>query len=300
MDRSDAATKPATRPIVGTKAIHLLDNLSLHAPLELSTESGSAAKQFHFWYTLVIPAKEGEPRSASLHVVRDMDKVAVVVRDGTAPSSLPYAYLTNGMFVAIDASHPGGLVMYEGGRPDFVLAYDGAAGMFSFKLAQEVNDRDPHILLDLRSILRDAADNLRGQPNGDISFDPEKQVFTIATKNAVSQTLLSSEAAPSPLGIKEWVMRSKAGPVIAVTLASGPRSPLNYFAVTKKAVEGVGTKLGVAIPVRVLTDDELKHFPLIPVPSKSLTAGEVAARRAAGGALLMLFPPAEAVNAGSR
>jgi hypothetical protein len=249
-------SQPAPAPGKSKEAAAAIEGLLKKGKLELSTRPQSAAEAFQFYFAAqILDGKKSV--STNWHVVRDGKRVAVVARAGDDVNSPPFFYMTEGLFVVVDASNPGGLAVAEGGRPAFSLGSGPQGQMFdcSFRWgAKAPEDKDnnvdkddkderPMILVDAGALLGDLLSHARRS-----EYDAAKGIVTLRTEHLTAKVLIPpKEQDRTVLGFRELLVGG-GGNAVHLSIPPTAKPTADYFSVTKEAVMALG------LPVRKLSE----------------------------------------------
>lgn len=190
-------------------------------------------------------------------------------------AGLPYCYMTEGLFIVMDRTHPGTLLFCEGGRPALVLGAEPKTQSAVFELEYRSADEPAALTLDLSAILRSVQAKLRRA-----DFNTSNRSLTVTTENAAVTITLSPDA-KSGVPIQSFLSTSRAsGASMAINdIAIGSEPPLNLLGVDVQAL------LGLGLPIRRLNARDAKTLNLL-VPADFGVAPE---ERAAAKTLMRLF-----------
>ena len=244
----------------------------------LSTDDeNTLSREFHFVLSVSKPPADGDLPKATLPwtdiwVVRDGGHVGILC---AAASGLPYCYMTDGLFIIMDRTHPGTLLFCEGGRPALVLGADPKTQSAVFTLEYRSGDEPAALTLDLSAILRSVQAKLRRA-----DFNAANHSLVIATENAAVTITLSPDA-KSGVPIQSFLSISRAsGASMAINnIAIGSEPSLNLLGVDMRAVMRLG------LPMRRLTARDAKTLNLLVPADLGIAPDE----RAAAKTLMQLF-----------
>jgi len=255
----DAAAPPAT-PKANADAVDglpALKKLFDGGRLRLSNDDQSAAKAFYFTLTGWVRTPPGR---ADIAVWRDGDKLLVwswsyPAGDDRPESAIATCAAADGLFVGLDPKNPGGLVLFQGGHPEVVLA--GAADKQSadFRVRYRPAGADAaRVLFDGRTLIQSTFPRMLSA-----SLDAQQGLIKVKTEKATVDVKPAGEKRPCAL---DYVMIT--GEQQAVTFYVPPEPPKPQPLVgqlTAQAVKALG------LPLRTLTaDDEAAFRPYFDVP----------------------------------
>jgi hypothetical protein len=196
---------------------------------------------------MAAPDEAGEIRLLELTVARNGQKFAMVARPGMRPGSEgrnpPYAYMTEGLLVAVDPQAPGGLVVVDRVKPHFKLT--GEQGIdWDWGVGVGETDRT-EIRLDFTGILR----GLLGACQ-EADYDARGGVLKLQTANSVCRVYIQDkgDGRKGILFKGLIVVRRDKGGWIGVMGSRDPQLGPRFFSVTKESV----LKLG--LPIREMPE----------------------------------------------
>ena len=281
--RPPARSAASTRPANTADPAGLLGELASEPSLRLSTDRDSASSHFRFVSSVMTEAG-GNERGTNVTVVRDDKYVAMLC---TSAGGLPYCYATRGFVVSLDPARAGGLIIFQGGAPEFTLSVIPGTGRLVYQFSYVAHKVDPSIDLDLAALVRGVREKLRSA-----KFDRERQTIEARTENAV--VLVSLGRSPShPFPVTDFLMENlrTGNKVMVAGIATESPPPFDTSAVTEASVRGLG------LPVRNLTADDVRTIDLM-VP---LDFGKnPAERRAAERLRELIGPPVPATDRTTR
>jgi hypothetical protein len=170
--------------------IDSLRGLVAHSNLELSTTENSASKNF---VVELIISGVSESRSASILVVRNNDRVAIVVRD--YPGGGCRCYITNGLTLVVNHADPGEVLCFKSDFPSLDLVDQN--GEIDFRLAFQTGDAAPKVGIDLGGIITDI---LKITLDG--SFDPKTRAYTLRGSENTCRLFLFPSDLSDPFPVK--------------------------------------------------------------------------------------------------
>ena len=242
---SRATTQPATQP--APEALAALADLAAHPKLLLTNDSTSAHQKFS--YALAInPPAGGLGQSTTVLVVRDGDRIGVVV----GAKGLPCYYMTEGLMIGVDPKNPGQLMMHEGGSVQ--LLFGGKDAGVHSGLSYSARPRQNSVVLDPAALLTSIVTKANRT-----DFRPDLHRLGIHTSTGdqlkIKMAALGNESA---YPIESLMMQAPAP--LGMSFAFGNVTP---NVVLKKSIAGRTAadvrKLG--IPIRQLSDEDLpKEF----------------------------------------
>ena len=141
-------TQPATQP--APDALKALADLAAKPRLLLTNDGSSAHEKFSFALA-IHPPPGGQGQSTTVLVVRDGDRMGVVV----GARGLPCYYMTDGLLIAVDPRNPGKLMMHEGGSVR--LLFGGKEAGAKSGLGYIARGRQNSIVLDPAAMLTSIA-----------------------------------------------------------------------------------------------------------------------------------------------
>lgn len=212
-----------------------------HGPLELSTADTSAAERFHLVAQfMATDATDKGVINFNLTVVRDGKHVAMTLRPGEDSNSPPYMYATDGLVVVVDRSRPGGLLVFEPRMgPNFNYSADERGTRFEWSCAPV--DKPGRILFDAAPILNGALSSAF-----DARYDPKIGGVTLWTASGKYFAVVPRPGHPrSPIGLNLLAFSNVKpstgrGVAIVTTIGFTPRPEIDYFQVTREAVQKLG------------------------------------------------------------
>ena len=277
-----ASTTSAARDAATLAATAEIDRLLGSRYLRLATDQESGAANYHFTVWVARRTERNQIRSTNIDVVCDGGQVALLC---SSASGLPYCYMREGLFVAIDGKRPGGLMMYRRGGPTFLLGADDTDHL-NFVLSYAGRTTKPYVLLDLRSLLRSTKHKLRKA-----AFDANTGRIEGETEFASVWIEVRRSSAPDEVPVKELITTNgRAGQAVGVVdVGIHSPAPRNLIVITQEAVEAL------SLPVRPLNEEDVNPMDLLTPAGFPATAGE----REAAMRLQELFArPASAVPRG--
>jgi hypothetical protein len=266
-ERAADALPPATQPSAEVR--RAVEAVTKHENLRLSNDRRSMAEKFNFRCHFRPPAG-ARTQPADVVVVRDGAQIGLLVvgKDG-----LPYCYVTDGLLAAVDAEQPGGLVMHQGGSVSFKVHGEAGASNVEFRYASAL--RDSTIVMDPAAALSEILEKVVvGR------FNAERREAEIRTVRGARVVLkLAERKAAYPVEL--LLIQSGEGVGMAVGEVAVGAVPKARLAGRSAAdVKNLG------VPVRELTDADLKGFKILPPKA----FGEREEERAAAKAFRGLFP----------
>ena len=235
------SNQPSTQPTA--ESLKMLSDVAAKPAMLLTHDASSAMEKFTFSIVINPPANSSSQATTVL-VVRDGNKMGVVV----GAKKYPSYYMTNGLFIGMDQKNPGGLIVHEGGSMQVV--FGGADAGKKSKLNYTANKGQDIISLDPAGMLKSIAANIDST-----DYRPTMQRMTLKTKdgNRITIKFPRTDAA-SIYPIESLLFQpAESG---GFTFAFGNVQP--HVALKKSIANRTlddARKLGV--PIRMLKDDEV-------------------------------------------
>lgn len=279
---ADPALPPPTAPEVKSEqATATLRRLSQSANLQFTTSGNPAHRRFHFVFRLSSEPRGGEPQYTDFVVVRDGDRVGILVR---SPDGLPLAYLTEGFMVVVDRATKSGFVTYNRGAPSFVLRAAREEGNLDFVVAHAGRAERGNVDVDLASLLRGGEPQFRKAV-----LDRTTGTLMATTDRTALMVTLPAITRPGGFDVRSFVLRTNTGKTLAfLDPAVGVEPPFDPAKANPEAV----AKL--KLPVRVMEEAERAALSLV-VPADF---GRDDKEREAATRLSELLMPPTKVGAG--
>lgn len=249
-DRSRGGTEavpPATVPAAAdprtADALSVLRRVAEGKPLRLSTEGEQVPRGFHFVVRLSIEPKGGEPRYTDYVVVKDGDRVGVLVR---ALDGLPYCYMTDGLMVMVDHGEPGRLLLHPRGAPSVVYRLAEEEGKLDFWVSHVRRATRGVVDLNLAPVLKLAVGKLR-----QATFERSSGTLVGQTDRSAMMLTLPAAERQGDFGLRSYVSRSPGGQTLALLdPTSGGEPPIDVTRLTKDSITAL------AVPVREVPEVE--------------------------------------------
>lgn len=220
-------------------------------PLTMDQKSG--ADRFSFVTELIVPLPRASPHRVVYRVVREQDRVAILV---TNKDGLPYCYLTSGLLVMFDPTVRGQLMVYEGGNPSFTFESDNTRSKVNFLVTYAKALERATVQFDVASLLEGSLNRLRSAHMG-----AKRGLLAVRTEHGMLSVLLAPDEKPSRFPIQGMMFMGGNGPSILVSdISIDAKPPLDLFGITRKTVEELN------VPLRVLGNKEILNFDLIVPP----------------------------------
>lgn len=230
--------------------------------LRLTSTDQSHSPDFHFTARLGLLTRDGQLRELDALVVRHAakDRVAILVR---SREGWPFAFITNGLYVAADREDPRRLVLHEGGHPRFVLENDAAQRSLRFQVTYSPTP-PAQVTLDLSSIVHSMLPAAQGG-----SFDMGQRTIGIEANTGGLKAVLPMAGAASNFPLQEFALRSARGMTLGIgEVGTDHRSVLNLLAADAAAVKKLG------LPIRPLADADVAKLSPFPPPGYGRSTAE--------------------------
>jgi hypothetical protein len=218
----------------------------------LSTGKESAAERFSFTLTMFVTAGGATHRNTYI-VARDKEETAVVC---LSEEGYPFAFLKDGLFVALDRKEPGRLVLSTTGAPRVVLSMTGQnAESLDFGISFVRSLDAPEVRLDIEKLVRGALDKATRA-----AHDEKTRSVRLETERSEAIFRISSPDNKGELPIAEMTLRNKKGFGVTVTSirVGGDRAAI--LSVAKDAFERL------RLPMHVAGEKEVLRLPLFAPP----------------------------------
>jgi hypothetical protein len=284
----DASRPPVAGPDAeAVDGLPVLKRLVEGGRLRLSADESGAATSFYFALFAYVRGPQGASPSTEVAVWRDGPHLLIWTgsRQEKKPP-LPTCAMTDGLFVGLDPTHPGGLVMIEGGHPEVIFSgSQDKKGIDFFAGYRRTGLDAARVVFDGKAVIQSSFSTMTSA-----SYDERSKTVTVTTRRAKMQL----KPAPDPKlpCALEWLTVTGPSQAVALRMAQEPLNPppkVENF--TAAAVEASG------LPLRRLgaEDPEAELRPYFDIPVADFYA-DPRHRQAAEKLWTILRPPPAGVK----
>jgi len=242
-----AGDLPQAHPSDVTRsALDSLSKLLANGRLELSTTDTSDSKNFCFEFILV-PSPKIAMSSNRILVLREQDRVAMLIRDLNGNC---YAYLTDGLMVAIDHHKPGGFVIMTAGFPQGTFALVPQIGI-DFEWSYFRTAPGHHIMVSFGDVLRYLMKVAEFA-----SYDAKTNSYILETRSNVSRlTLAPSNERGTTFFVKDFINKSP-NLTMELSFIDSSKIPPNYVGLSQNVSIITSGLYKSGAPIRDLTHED--------------------------------------------
>jgi len=209
---SVATSYSQSRP-TGQAAQQQLRWLLKQPTLRLSTEGVGEQKEFHFSVAMAsgVPGGSEPGKVIRFLVHKNGDKVGVLLLNG---KGAPYAYLGDEVCFRIDPTHPGRVVVSDGGKVRFVIADNPKTQQQVCEVRVDPSAKDNVVVVDFKPSMSEVVSS---------SYDHSRRLLVMSSKRARLSIMLDGRTGRFP--IRQWMLENPNGPSLTfnrVGLRGGP------------------------------------------------------------------------------